>query len=192
MRKQIGVALAAVALAVMPGVARAQATAHNTGNQPTEGTLFGAGAGLILPSGNYGTADGLGWHLMGLVQMPLHNTPVHLRADLMFGQSSHKNNVGGSTTLVGGTVDALYHFGDRAASLRPYVLGGLGYYNVNVSVTGFGSASSSAIAFGLGGGVLFGLGRTMHGFAEARYMSVQTSGTTSFLPITVGLMFGGK
>ena len=186
MRKHIGMALVVVGLAVAPNVARAQMAAHNVGNQPTEGLLFGAGAGLILPTGNYGTFDNMGWHLMGLVQMPLHNTPVHLRFDLMYGQTSVKSPGTGKTKLLGGTVDALYHFGDRSAGLRPYVLGGLGYYKVS------DGGSSSAIAFGFGGGVLFGIGTSMHGFAEARYMSVQTSGTTSFVPITVGLMFSAK
>jgi hypothetical protein len=190
MRKLIGTSLAVLGIVAAPGVARAQGVGHNMGNQPTEGVRFGVGAGLILPMGNYSTGDGVGFHALGLVQMPLPNSPVHLRADLMFAQTSHKSPASGSTRLIGGTVDALYHFGDRAGSLRPYVLGGLGYYNAHESVSG---TSSSNIAFDLGGGVLFGLGATMHGFAELRYISVQTSGgATAFIPITVGLMFTGN
>jgi hypothetical protein len=187
MRKHIGVALTVLGLAVAPSVARAQGTGRNMGNQPTEGVLFGVGAGLVLPNGNYGTADNTGWHVMGLVQMPIHESPIHLRFDLRYGQTSHKSPASGNTKLLGGTGDLLYHFGDRRGSLRPYVLGGLGYYNLS------DGSSTSAFAFGLGGGVLFGIGATMHGFAEARYMSVQTSGSsTSFIPITVGLMFGSR
>jgi hypothetical protein len=187
MRKLIGTSLAILGIMAVPGVARAQGVGRNMGNQPTEGVRFGVGAGLILPMGNYD--DGVGFHALGLVQMPLPNSPVHLRADVMFAQTSHKGG-SGSTRLIGGTVDALYHFGERAASLRPYVLGGLGYYNAHESVSG---TSSSNIAFDLGGGVLFGLGATMHGFAELRYISVQTSGgATAFIPITVGLMFSGN
>jgi hypothetical protein len=188
MRKHIGMALlVVVGLAVAPSVARAQMARHNMGNQPTEGLLFGAGAGLTLPVGDYSTTDNLGWHAMGLVQMPLHNTPIHLRFDLMYGQTGHKAPFSGSTKLFGGTVDAVYHMGDRAASLRPYVLGGLGLYNVS------NGSSTSAFAFGFGGGVLFGVGATMHGFAEARYMNVSKSGgSLAFIPITVGLMFSAK
>ena len=160
--------------------------------QPTEGTRFGIGVGPLLPLGDYSTADKLGFHALGLVQIPIPNTPIHLRADLMYAQTSHKNGVSGNSKLIGGTIDALYHLGDHHASVRPYILGGLGYYNVKATFSG-GSASQSKIAFGLGGGVLFGLGASMHGFAEARYMSVQTSGgSTAFVPITLGLMFGGS
>ena len=85
------------------------------------------------------------------------------------------------------TGDLLYHLGDRAASVRPYILGGLGVYNAD-----FGGAgnSSTKFAFGFGGGILFGIG-TMHAFLEGRYISVQTSGSSlNFVPISLGIMFG--
>jgi hypothetical protein len=177
-----------VAVSSAPAVARAQMGAP----QPTEGWRFGVGVGPTFPVGDYGTADKLGFHGLFLVQMPVSNTPIHLRADLMYSQTSHKNGVSGNSKLVGGTVDALYHLGDRRASMRPYILGGLGYYNVKVVAGGF-SGSQSKIGFGVGGGVLFGLGVSMHGFAEARYMSISTSGgSTGFVPVTFGLMFGGS
>jgi hypothetical protein len=51
-------------------------------------------------------------------------------------------------------------------------------------------ASTTKFAFGAGGGILFSIG-TMHAFLETRYMSVQTSGNSlSFLPVSLGLMFG--
>ena len=158
-------------------------------SQPTEGIRFGVGGGLTLPMGNFGDVDKAGWHLLGLIQFPISHSPIHFRADAMYGQTSHKSGFGsGKTTLTGATADLLYHLGDRAASVRPYVLGGLGFYNVDF---GGGSGSSqSKLAFGLGGGILFGVG-TMHAFLETRYMSVQTSGSSvTFLPISLGVMFG--
>jgi hypothetical protein len=154
--------------------------------QPTEGIRFGVGGGLILPMGNYGDFDKAGWHVLGLIQVPISNSPIHFRADAMYGQTSHKSGFGsGSTTLTGATADLLYHLGNRAAQVRPYVLGGLGFYNVDV-----GGTSQSKLAFGAGGGILFGVG-TMHAFLEGRYMSVQTSGSSiNFLPISLGVMFG--
>ena len=152
--------------------------------QPTEGVRFGLGLGATMPIGDYGDLDKMGYHILGVLQMPLAGSPVHLRFDAMYGQTGH--DVGsGNTALLGGTVDVLYHLGARAASTRPYVLGGLGFYNVDG-----GAGSQTKIAFGFGGGVLFGLGG-FNAFAEARYMSVQTSGTSlTFVPITIGLMFG--
>ena len=153
--------------------------------QPTEGVRFGVGGGITLPTGNYGTVDKAGWHVLGLIQFPISQSAIHLRFDALYGSTSHKSGFGsGNTKLTGGTADLLYHLGNSAASVRPYVLGGLGIFSVS------DGSSTSKFAFGLGGGILFGVG-TMHAFAEGRYISVQTSGSSlTFIPISVGLMFG--
>jgi hypothetical protein len=153
--------------------------------QPTEGIRFGVGGGITLPTGDYGTSDKAGWHVMGLIQLPISNSPIHLRFDALYGSTSHKSTFGsGNTKLTGATADLLYHLGESRASVRPYIMGGLGIFDVS------DGSSQSKFAFGLGGGILFGVG-TMHAFAEARYMSVQTSGSSlTFIPISVGLMFG--
>jgi outer membrane protein with beta-barrel domain len=149
--------------------------------QPTEGVSFGVGGGVTLPVSDYGTSDKAGWHLLGLIQLPISQSPIHLRFDVLYGSTSHKGG-GGNTTLTGGTADLLYHLGDRASSVRPYVLGGLGVFNVS------DGSSTTKFAFGLGGGILFGVG-AMHAFLEGRYMSIQSSGSSlTFLPVTVGLM----
>jgi hypothetical protein len=152
--------------------------------QPTEGVRFGVGGGVILPMGNYGDFDKAGWHVMGLIQLPIAQSPIHLRFDALYGATSHKGGGSGSTKLTGGTADLLYHLGDRRSSVRPYVMGGLGFFNVS------DGSSTTKFAFGLGGGILFGVG-TMHAFLETRYMSIQTSGSSlTFLPISLGVMFG--
>jgi hypothetical protein len=177
-RIQLGILALALGLCATPGLG-AQA-------QPTEGIRFGVGGGLTLPTGNYGDADKAGWHVLGLIQFPISRSPIHARFDAMYGQTSHKSGFGsGNTTLTGATGDLLYHLGNRASTVRPYVLGGLGFFNVDA-----GGTSKSKLAFGLGGGILFGIG-TMHAFLEGRYVSVQTSGSSfSFLPVSLGLMFG--
>lgn len=153
--------------------------------QPTEGVRFGVGGGITLPTGDYGTVDKAGWHVLGLIQFPISQSAIHLRFDALYGSTSHKSGfASGNTKLAGGTADLLYHFGDPRGSVRPYVLGGLGFFNVS------DGSSTSKFAFGLGGGILFGVG-TMHAFAEGRYISIQTSGSSlTFIPISVGLMFG--
>ena len=177
-RYQFGSLILALGLCAAPAL-QAQ-------SQPTEGIRFGVGGGLSLPMGTFGDIDKAGWHLLGLIQLPIAQSPIHLRFDAMYGQTSHKA-ASGNTTLTGATADLLYHLGDRAASVRPYILGGLGVYNAD-----FGGAgnSSTKFAFGFGGGILFGIG-TMHAFLEGRYISVQTSGSSlNFVPISLGIMFG--
>jgi len=174
-RMHIGSLALALTLCATPAL-RAQ-------RQPTEGIRFGFGVGPTLPIGTFGDVDKMGYHILGALQMPISGSPVHLRVDVLYGKTSHKVG-GGSTTLFGGTVDALYHLGHRAATARPYILGGLGLYNVDA-----GGPTQSKIAYGFGGGLLFGLSG-LNAFVEARYMSVQTSGSSlSFVPITIGLMF---
>jgi hypothetical protein len=153
--------------------------------QPTEGTRFGLGVGATLPVGDYGDVDKMGLNVLGVLQFSLaETTPVHLRVDGIYSSTAH-DSVGGSTSILGGNVSALYHFAAPAATARPYILGGLGFYNIEA----FG-ASETKIGFGFGGGVLFGLAG-FNAFAEARYLSVQTSASsTTFVPLSVGLMFG--
>jgi hypothetical protein len=172
------------ALALMVGLCAAPALRAQQ-IQPTEGTRFGLGLGATLPMGAYGDGDKLGYNLIGVLQLPLAHSPVHLRIDGLYSQTAHEG-IDGSTDLLGGTVSALYHLGDRISSTRPYILGGLGFFNVDPGVGG----SETKIAFGFGGGALFSLAG-FNAFAEARYVSVQTSGSSvSFIPVSVGLMFG--
>jgi hypothetical protein len=176
-RNRLGILALALGLAATPALGAQQ-------TQPTEGIRFGVGGGLTLPIGDYADFDKAGWHVLGLIQFPISQSPIHARFDAMYGQTSH--DVGsGNTTLTGATGDLLYHLGNRASTVRPYVLGGLGFYNAD-----FGGASESKFAFGVGGGILFSIG-TMHAFLEGRYMSVQTSNSSlNFLPVSLGLMFG--
>ena len=118
-------------------------------HQPTEGVRFGLGGGLIIPEGDYSSGDKMGWHVLGLIQLPISGSPIHLRFDGLYGQTSHKNNVSGSTKLAGGTADLLYHLGPHNSAVRPYVLGGVGFFNVKVDAPGF-SGSTSKVAFGFG------------------------------------------
>ena len=152
--------------------------------QRTEGFRFGLGLGATLPMGDYGKLDKMGINILGVFETPLAHSPLYLRADGIYSSTAH-DGASGTTGILGGTASALYHFSAPAAQARPYVLGGLGIYNVD-----FGTTSQTKIGYALGGGVTFNIGG-LSAFAEARYASVQTSGSsTTFVPLTVGLMFG--
>lgn len=73
--------------------------------------------------------------------------------------------------------------------LRPYLIGGVGYYNVRTSPTSGVTTSSNNAGFNIGGGVTLPL-ILANTFVEARYHRVnQAGGTISYVPITVGIMF---
>jgi opacity protein-like surface antigen len=152
----------------------------------TEGFRFGLGIGATVPTGNYGSADKMGLNILGVFETPIANSPLYLRADGIYSNTSH-SSISGSTSILGATASALYHFAAPRATARPYALAGLGIYNFDPGSASGGSETKLGIA--LGGGVTFDLGG-LNAFAEARYLSIQTSGSSATLiPLTVGLMF---
>ena len=159
-----------------------------------EGIKVGIGGGAQLPTGDYGNVDKMGWLIGGDVTYWLTGAPIGIRGDVQYAQTSHKNNVDGSSKVVGGLAEVVYAFGTEAEQLRPYILGGVGYYNVKVEVTGFGSVSESKVGFGGGAGVAFKVGTgTTRFFIEGKFVSVSTTGgSTTFIPLRAGLRFGGK
>ncbi|HKV70220.1 MAG TPA: outer membrane beta-barrel protein [Gemmatimonadales bacterium] len=149
-------------------------------------TRISLGGGLLMPMGTYSDNDKMGFIGQAGVGFPVG--PVGIRVEGDYGQTSHKNGVGGNTKVIGGMASVVYHF-KTPAGVKPYVLGGLGMYNVKVDVTGFGSASETKIAFGGGAGLELKMtGASL--YLEARYMNVTTTGgSTAFIPITVGVRF---
>jgi opacity protein-like surface antigen len=177
--KRLGLALLAVmALCV---VAVRPATAQNI--------RWGLGAGLLLPTSDYANADKMGFTggLGGTYNLP---GGVGIRADVSYGTTSEKSGITPhSTKIIGGMLSAVYAF--HTAGPRPYLMGGLGLSNVKVDVSGT-SASETKVSFGFGAGVSVPMGTgSSRLFAETRYTSVSTSGTSlKFLPIVVGISFG--
>jgi hypothetical protein len=152
--------------------------------QQKEGFRFGLGVGATMPMGDYGNLDKMGLNLLGVFETPFSGGPLYLRVDGIYSSTSHEGS-DGSTGILGANASLLYHFNAPNAQARPYILGGLGIYNVD-----FGADTQTKLGYALGGGVTFTLGG-LNAFAEARWASVQTSGSsTTFVPLTVGLMFG--
>src|SRR3989442_12712342 len=102
-----------------------------------------------------------------MVQFGLPALPVEIRVDGLYGHTTHKDMSGvavpGSTKLYGGLANVGYSIGPDVM-MRPYVLGGIGIYQVNVEVPGR-TADETKFAFGVGGGVSVGRGPTPF-FAE--------------------------
>lgn len=161
------------------------------GSLSAQGTRFGIGGGLLMPLSDYKNADKMGFLVGADATMWLKGAPVGIRVEGDFSQTSHKNGVGGHTTLYGGLAELVYAFGPTASPVRPYLLGGVGYMHGKIEVTGLGSASESKVAFGAGGGLAFkmGTGGTRF-FVEARWQSFQTDPSLKMIPIRAGFRFG--
>lgn len=189
--KRFGMVLAAAGLCV----AAASPVMAQRGAAAAGGTLrYGVSAGIVMPMGDYNTADKLGF--VGGVGATywLAGQPIGIRGDLSYSQTSHDEavTVAGHTKIMGGMASVVYALNPANAPARIMLNAGLGFYNVKFDVTGGGSASESKIGFGGGAAVAFKLGTgSTRLIVGTRYTSVSTSGSsTTFLPITVGLSFG--
>ena len=176
--------LLAVCFTAVVGIAAAQ----------TPSARFGLGGGVTIPVGTYKDSDKIGWHGMGLVQIGVPRSPVDIRVDGVYSHTSHDTTkVGvpsGTTKLYGGLASVVYNVGPKALMARAYVLGGVGVYHLKQDLGGGLTGDATKFAFGGGGGVSFSLA-AVHGFVEARWVSVRTTGSAlSFFPVSAGLMFG--
>ncbi len=98
------------------------------------------------------------------------------------------SDVTGSVKMIGGIGSVVLHLG--MGPIQPYVLGGAGYYQQNVSedvagaVNGLGhlSAKTSKVGMHVGAGLKFRV-IGLAAFAEARYITVNTDESrTNFIP----------
>ena len=148
---------------------------------------FGLAGGATLPLGDVADAYDVGFNLMGLVNVQPAFLPVGARFDVSY------HSLGGSSDLAGigdlnvfaGTANAVLTV-SNTGSVRPYVLGGLGVYNLDTD-----GVTESVTKFGLngGGGIEFGLGG-FNTFLEARFHSVFTEDSnTNLLPVVFGIRF---
>jgi hypothetical protein len=77
---------------------------------------------------------------------------------------------------------------------RPYLIGGAGVYNLDVKGDDVPPGVESVTKFGLNGGAGFDFKAGAAGiFVEGRFHNVFTEGSnTNFIPLTVGVRFGGS
>jgi hypothetical protein len=143
------------------------------------------GVGGVKPTGDYGAFDNMGWNVLGALEIGLPKSPLAVRADVVYGQTTHQGGslFTGSTKLSGVSADAVYHIG--APMLKLYLLAGAGYYRVAID-----GVSETKPSFNAGTGLSLGVG-PMKVFGEARFITVRTSGSAvNFFPVNVGLTFG--
>ncbi len=172
----------------------------------TKPISIGISGGVAIPSGGLanGTSGGFtgvntGYNVTGSLALALPVLPFEVRGDVAYngfgsknfifpadeGQSSYNADV----RVLGFTANIVYPFPIPTPLIRPYVIGGIGEYNVRISPSTGASTSQSDFGYNLGAGVKLSLvGFNL--FAEARYHHVnENQGSTAFTPITVGVMF---
>ncbi len=178
MRKITGLAATALlfgAIAAQPAAAQARG-------------YVGFGGGLSIPTGDFADGFKTGW--LGQVVAGITGPSGVLGGRIDGQYVRHSPDVGtGHIRMIGVNGDLVWTPGKRPAKMHPYLLGGVGFYNAKASGATDGETK---FAFNLGAGLQIHLKDRMDFFAEGRWVSIRSDpGSTNFIPIVVGLRFGG-
>lgn len=174
------------ALVALPAMASAQE------GRPVS---FGVSGGLSLPIGDLGDGYDAGFNVTGHVAFkPASFTNLSFRGDVSFDRWGNKQLDDASTQVLGVTANALYAFPQTSPGVvRPYVLGGVGFFNSKSTGTISGvkieGSSSTDLGVQAGAGVNFQLSG-FSTFVEAKFVNVFGDGNSvSWIPITFGFKF---
>jgi hypothetical protein len=177
-----------VALAGLAGAAGAQEVGG------TRAVSFGIAGGATIPVGDAGDLYDTGFNLMGMLNVQPAFVPVGVRFDVMYHALGGKDVAtlpggGGSVgvpdlRVLAGAANAVLTV-SNTGTVRPYVLGGVGLYNLSCD----GCESETKVGLNGGGGIEFGVGG-FNTFVEARFHSVFTEEVnTNLIPVVFGLRF---
>ena len=153
----------------------------------------GFGGGLSIPVGDFSDAYKMGW--LGQVVAGITGPSGMLggRIDGMYIRHSFDGTVDGSTQMLGANGDLVVSPGSADAKIRPYLLGGIGFFNVKSEVGSVEGEGETKFAYNIGAGLRFGGSGRMSFFVEARYLNINTDvNSTGMIPIAVGLRWGGN
>src|SRR3954468_11877040 len=162
-----------------------------------QGVEFGLGGGIGVPLGTFDDAAKLGWHGLAELSFVPNGWPVGLQFDGSYQQYKLDGFTDTKERFLMGTGNVVFKFkSSEGAAFRPYLIGGGGVYNFKQT----GSADPGQVLeggttkFGLNAGAGFDFKAGSLGlFIEGRFHDVFTSGENlKFIPITLGLRFGGS
>jgi hypothetical protein len=167
-----------------------------------QGAEFSLGGGIGFPLSNFNDIAKLGWNGLAGVSFVPTGSPVGIQIDGQYQQYKLDESVVGAGSLKDrlliGTANLVYKFKTAEGStFRPYLIGGGGVYNLKTTgssdVGTIIDTGNSQTKFGINGGAGFDFKTGSAGlFVEGRFHDVFTKGSNvQFIPITVGVRFGG-
>jgi hypothetical protein len=163
----------------------------------------GISGGAVIPTGDFGNGYNTGYNIAANLGFRPAASQLGFRIEGAFNRFDAKN--AGASDVHANILDATGNIvlatgSSTPGSVRPYLIGGVGIYNIKVSATlGGVSVSNSDTKFGLNGGA--GLDLPLSGiaaFAEVRYnyvfmgsssSSTPSSSSLGFVPLVVGVRF---
>jgi opacity protein-like surface antigen len=162
--------------------------------QGTSGFHFGLGGGITQPQGEAEDILDDGWNAGAVATFNFPAVPIGIRVDGWYHRldnNTERTGERGGTDIIAGTANAVLGF--RFLVVKPYVLGGVGYYRLDFSTRTIHEGSffdqENETGWNAGAGVSISL-RKIDLFVEARYHSVSTEGDRfEFVPVSLGLVF---
>ena len=167
---------------------------------------FGIAAGASIPESSFGEAVSTGYNVNAMVNIGIPLSPLGFRVETGLNHFDfNQNNGDGSVRMINGAANVILT-PSSIMGAKPYLIGGLGMYNVRTSFggavtipyggvfagsTGGSTSSDTRLGFNGGVGLTFGLG-TIGTMLEARYVTVNGkngSGSLAFVPVTFGITF---
>jgi len=158
-----------------------------------QGAEFSLGGGVGVPLGTYDDVVKIGWQgTAGLSFVP-HSLPFGIQIDGNYAQFCDESALDIKSQLIYGTANAVYKFQSSESSrFRPYLIGGAGVYNSRATGSDAPDGSTTKLGVNLGVGFDFKAGGGGL-FVESRWHNVFLEGDNlKFLPITLGIRFGGS
>jgi hypothetical protein len=179
--KTLKLAIAAAAIVTIGAASSARA---QMGANPAH---FGIAAGASIPTGDLGNAVDVGYNITGMLELSPPTLPVGFRLEGAYNAFNFKGG-GGSWKESAAIGNVLWSM--PSTGIKPYLIGGIGYYRETGTVAGIGSGSANHFGFNAGAGVKLPL-TGFETFIEARYhrISENSGNSASFVPITFGIVF---
>jgi len=186
MTRLVGIAV----LAALPSLAQAQAA-------PARAISFGVSGGASLPMGNLGDIAETGYNLGAHILLsPPSFTNLSFRGDVTFDRWALKGTIANAADAnlraLGVAANAIFR-ASSAMTMRPYAIGGVGFYSAKGSGTigGLTVSDESDNNFGIQAGA--GLEFQLSGFTtflEAKFVNVfSENNSTNWVPVTFGIRF---
>lgn len=147
---------------------------------------IGVAVGPAIPVSDLGNNFSTGFNVTGTIGINVPLLPIGFRIDAAYNQFGAKGTSNIKAKIAGVSGNVVFSV-PGAVIVSPYLIGGVGYYRVSSSATG--SVASNNFGLNAGAGVKVPL-IVFSTFIEARYTRISDNGgSTSFVPVTVGVMF---
>jgi opacity protein-like surface antigen len=177
---------------MLRGVAIGLAVAMSAQAAQAQSNLsLGLGGGATVPTGSMADFSKTGWNATLSARLKPAVSPIGFQLDASYNRFGF-DGVDGNTRILSTTANALFALPGAVA--HPYLIGGLGMYNMKATV---GDASGSDTKFGFNGGLgvdvgvgpakFYAEGR-LHAIMKGSVDSQSLEETTAYMvPLTVGL-----